>query len=137
MHEDDRQTESAPSSLSGPAPFPQFRATTRAPPTKSWRPALFISLPLVVAISVFVIVSIWNNIYAMFINGIGEIKIQLYTAVIAMFLNIPLAIFFVKYVGLGLSGIVLATIISLMLAAVALPIQVHYILRSGMRVVPA
>lgn len=97
-------------------------------------PEMVISLPLVIAIGVFVLVSTWNNIYAMFINGIGEIKIQLYTAVIAMFLNIPLAIFFVKYVGLGLSGIVLATIVSLLLAAVALPIQVNYIIRTGMRI---
>lgn len=97
---------------------------------------MVVSLPLVIAVGVFVLVSTWNNIYAVFINGIGKIKIQLYTAVIAMLLNIPLAIFFVKYVGLGLSGIVLATIVSLLLAAVALPIQVNYIIRSSMKVIP-
>lgn len=96
-----------------------------------------ISNSLIVAIGVFVLVSTWNNIYAMFVNGIGDIKIQLYTAVSAMLLNIPLALFFVKYLGFGLSGIVMATIVSLLLAAIALPIQVHRIMRRGMRVVPA
>jgi Na+-driven multidrug efflux pump len=73
----------------------------------------------------------------MFVNGIGDIKIQLYTAVIAMFLNVPLSIIFVKYLGLGLSGIVMATIVSLSLAAVALPIQVNRIMRLGVKVVSA
>lgn len=94
-----------------------------------------VSYPLIVTIGLFVLVSTWNNIYAMFVNGIGEIKIQLYTAVVAMFLNIPLSLIFVKYLGLGMSGIVMATIVSLSLAAIALPIQVHRIMRLGVRVV--
>ena len=94
-----------------------------------------VSYPLIIAIGLFVLVSIWNNIYAMFVNGIGDIKIQLYTAVIAMFLNVPLSIIFVKYLGLGLSGVVMATVVSLSLAAVALPIQVNRIMRLGVRVV--
>lgn len=96
-----------------------------------------VSYPLIIAIGLFVLVSAWNNIYAMFVNGIGDIKIQLYTAVIAMFLNVPLSIIFVKYLGLGLSGIVMATIVSLSLAAVALPIQVNRIMRLGVKVVSA
>lgn len=95
-----------------------------------------ISYSLTVSIGIFVLVSTWNNIYAMFVNGIGDIKIQLYTAVIAMFLNIPLSIFFVKYFSFGLSGIVIATVVSLSLAAIALPIQVNRIIRVGARVAP-
>lgn len=94
-----------------------------------------VSYPLIVTIGIFVLVSTWNNIYAMFVNGIGDIKIQLYTAVVAMFLNIPLSIIFVKYLGFGLSGVVLGTIVSLSLAAVALPIQVNRIMRLGVRAV--
>ena len=96
-----------------------------------------VSYPLIVTIGIFVLVSTWNNIYAMFVNGIGDIKIQLYTAVVAMFLNIPLSIIFVKYLGFGLSGVVLGTIFSLSVAAVALPIQVNRIMRLGMRAIHA
>lgn len=99
-------------------------------------PEMVVSMPLIISIGIFVIVSIWNNIYAMFINGIGHIKIQLYTAVIAMLLNIPLAIIFVKYFSFGLSGIVMATVVSLSLAAIALPIQVKSILKTGDGVIP-
>ena len=94
---------------------------------------LEVSLPLVITIGLFVLISTWNNVYAMFVNGIGKIKVQLCTAVIAMLLNIPLALLFTKYFGFGLSGVVLATCVSLLVAAVVLPIQVHLIVRNGMR----
>jgi len=92
-------------------------------------PELEVSFQLVLALGLLVMISTWNNIFAMFVNGIGKIKIQLYTAVIAMSINIPLALLFTKYLGMGLSGIVLATCASLLLAAVALPVQVRHIIR--------
>ncbi|OIQ89292.1 putative membrane protein EpsK [mine drainage metagenome] len=88
-------------------------------------PDIEVATPLVIAMAIFVTVSSWNNVFAMFVNGTGKIKPQLYTAVAAMFLNIPLAILFAKYFSLGVSGIVLATSVSLLLAAVVLPIQVR------------
>ncbi|WP_333873900.1 oligosaccharide flippase family protein [Methylobacter sp.] len=94
---------------------------------------LEVTSPLVITVGLFVLVSIWNNVYAMFVNGIGRIKAQLYTAVIAMLVNIPLALLFTKHFGFGLSGVVLATCISLLIAAVVLPIQVHRIVCDGMR----
>lgn len=94
---------------------------------------LDVALPLVMTIGLFVLVSVWNNVYATFVNGIGKIKAQLYTAVIAMLLNIPLALLFTKHFGFGLSGVVLATCASLLIAAVVLPIQVHRIICDGMR----
>lgn len=91
-------------------------------------PDLKVSSDLIIALAFFVAVSTWNNIFAMIVNGIGKIKLQLYTAVIAMVVNIPLSIILVKQYGLGLSGIVAGTILSLSLAAVALPIQVFGII---------
>lgn len=88
-----------------------------------------VSQSLVISIGLFVLVSTWNNIYTMFLNGIGKIKLQLYMAVIAMVINIPLAIFFVKYFGLGLSGVILATVVSLCLPAMFLPIQASQIIK--------
>lgn len=99
-------------------------------------PEMVVSAPLIIVMGGFTLISTWNNIYAMFINGIGDIKIQLYTAIVAMILNIPLSIAFVKYFSLGLIGIVLATIISLSIAAIALPIQVNYIIRAHKKVTP-
>ena len=65
----------------------------------------------------------------MFVNGIGKIQLQLYIAIVAMCMNIPLSIFFAKYTELGLSGIVVGTICSLFLSGVAVPLQVHQLIR--------
>lgn len=96
-------------------------------------PEMIVSDPLITSIALFVLVSTWNNIFAMFVNGIGEIRLQLYISVIAMFINIPLAILFVRWLDLGLSGVVLATVTSLLMAAVVLPIQVNQIIRKRTR----
>lgn len=89
----------------------------------------FVSTPLIVAMGLFVLVSSWNNVFAMFVNGIGNIAVQLYTAIAAMLVNIPLALFFTNQLEFGSYGVVLATCISLLFAGVALPIQVLQIVR--------
>ncbi len=88
-----------------------------------------VSVTLVAAMGIFVLISIWNNVYTMFVNGTGKIKPQLYTAIIAMILNVPLALLFAIYFDFGLSGIVLAMSVSLLIAAIVLPIQVYSMIR--------
>ena len=89
-----------------------------------------VSMPLVASVGLFIVISTWNNIYSLFLNGIGKIRWQLYSAVLAMLMNIPLAIYFTRYLGLGVEGVVLATCASLTLFAVIGPLQVYSILRN-------
>lgn len=84
---------------------------------------------LVIVMAFFILISTWNNIFAYFINAIEELKIQINTSIIAMILNIPLSIFFVKYFSLGVYGIVLATCLSLLLFALFGSIQTWKILK--------
>jgi len=49
---------------------------------------------------VYVIIATWSNIYAYFVNGIGEIKIQMYSSIIAAVINIPLSVWFAQYLGM-------------------------------------
>ncbi|MEZ8653417.1 lipopolysaccharide biosynthesis protein [Vibrio splendidus] len=79
--------------------------------------------------AVYVIVLAWCNNYAFFLNAINNIKIQFYMLLVGAVINIPLSVYFVKYQGLGSSGVVLATIISLSLFAIAGPIQTQLILK--------
>jgi len=44
-------------------------------------------------------------------------------------MNIPLSFYFVRYMDMGVSGIVIGTIFSLLLAAIIVPIQSFRILR--------
>lgn len=85
---------------------------------------------LIIALSIFVVISIWNNIYAFFLNGVGIVKVQVRTATIGALLNVPLAIFFVKYIDLGLAGIVIAMCVSLCLFSFFGPITTYRFLRN-------
>ncbi len=71
------------------------------------------SLPILMGF--YTIISVWNNIYAYFLNGISRLKEQLITAIIGMVANIPLCILFAKTMGMGISGVILGTIVSLSL----------------------
>lgn len=84
---------------------------------------------LLVLMAVFTIIGIWNNIFAYFLNGISEIKIQIITSILAGIINIPLSIILAKYFGLNSAGVIFATIISLSFFAVLGPIQTYIILK--------
>jgi O-antigen/teichoic acid export membrane protein len=86
---------------------------------------------LIIAFSFFVSISIWNNIYSYFLNGVGIVKAQLITSIFGALINIPLSIYFIKYLGLGLAGVVYAMCISLIIFSVVGPIITFNFLRKN------
>lgn len=76
-----------------------------------------VSLPLSIFISLYIIILNWNAIFANFLNGVGKIRLQIFLAIIAGIINIPLCILFVKYFEIGLYAIPLANFISLSFGA--------------------
>jgi O-antigen/teichoic acid export membrane protein len=92
---------------------------------------LTIPATLITTMLLLILITTWNNVFAMFINGTGLIKPQLYTSIVAMILNIPLSIYFVKEFEMGTSGVVLGTVISLIGAAVVLPVQTFRLLKNS------
>lgn len=84
---------------------------------------------LINMMALFIIVSTWNNVFAFFLNAINEVKIQMYTSVLALIINIPLSIFIVRYFDTGVSGIIIGTVISLLFFAIAGPIQTFSLLK--------
>ncbi|USW02767.1 oligosaccharide flippase family protein [Pseudomonas pergaminensis] len=87
-----------------------------------------VSMSLVALVALFVSVTTWNNIFAIMLNGAGAVRVQLYTAVAAMIVNIPLALVLVKFFEMGVGGVVLAATLSLLFSAVLLPLQVYKLL---------
>lgn len=78
-----------------------------------------ISLSIVMAI--YVIVTSWCGIYSNFLNGVGKIKLQLYFSLIGSIINIPLAVFLGKEI--GVSGVILSTVLLSAISAIWAPIQ--------------
>lgn len=75
-----------------------------------------LSLTLLTGMAIYAFISIWNNIFSFFLNGISRTKIQMITSVVGMLINIPLSVYFAKLFGVG--GVIMATIISLSFFAV-------------------
>lgn len=88
-----------------------------------------IAIPTGVSLSFmfYAILLAWSGLYAQFLNGIGIIRVQLYIAIFQLISNIPLAIYFAKYLGFGVSGIIMATNINLFISGVILACQVYKI----------
>lgn len=77
----------------------------------------------------YVLISVWNNIYAYFLNGISRTKEQLLTSVLAMIINIPLSVLLAKNFNLGLNGIIIASITCLSFFSVIGPSTTYKILK--------
>ncbi len=78
---------------------------------------------LTLLMGVFVIVFNWNNVFMYFINGVGKIKLQLYSSIFAAIINIPLSIYFARNLNMGISGVIAASCLCIGISAVWAPIQ--------------
>lgn len=97
---------------------------------KIWIPEpLSYSKALLITLSLFVLIKIFGDIYMTFLNGIGQIKLQMWLFVFSAIINIPLSVLFVNYFDLGVTGVIFATCISLLILAIAMPIQAFKILK--------
>ena len=83
---------------------------------------------LTIMMAIYVIVLNWMSIFVTFVNGIGKIRLQMYLVIIGSVISIPLAIYFSKYLGLGLAGIVLSNILSILSIAILIPFQYKLII---------
>lgn len=89
-----------------------------------------ITVPLVVSatMGVYILMGSWANIYVNFINGTGKVQLQIISALTVSILNIPLAVLFAKYFGLGIAGVILAPCVCLLPWCFVWPVQVKRIL---------
>jgi O-antigen/teichoic acid export membrane protein len=78
----------------------------------------------------FVIIANWNNIFAYFMNGVGKVRVSLYSSIFTAVLNIPLSVFLAENLGMGITGIIVATNICLIISSVWSPIQYSKIINN-------
>lgn len=69
--------------------------------------------------------------YNYFINGTGKVVFHMWTFLGSAILNIPLSIFFAKYLGMGVNGVILGTIVSLFPYVFLFPIQYRFLVSGG------
>jgi len=92
-----------------------------------------VSYALSALMGFYVLIQSWNDIYGSFLNGIGKVKLQMYILIFGALINIPLSIFFGKYCGFGINGVILATIVCISFFAIIGPLQYHLIINNKAR----
>jgi len=82
-----------------------------------------IKVPFVLSATIvsYIIVNAWCTIFSVFQNGVGKIKLQLYTGIAGALVNVPLALFLGKQI--GIAGVVMSTLILAVINACWSPIQ--------------
>jgi O-antigen/teichoic acid export membrane protein len=85
---------------------------------------------MVYMFSLYTILIVFCNNHAYYFNGLGEIDFQLRIAIIQGIVNIPISIFFAKYLGMGNVGVILGTNITLLLAAATFPFRLNVLLKN-------
>jgi O-antigen/teichoic acid export membrane protein len=68
-----------------------------------------VPISISIVLAAYFIIYVRNMIYIYFLNGIGKVKLQLYSSVAGMIINIPLAIFLGRK--WGVAGVVLSSVI--------------------------
>ena len=91
---------------------------------------VIVPMKLSFSMAFFTLLTTFNMIFVNFINGVGKIKLQLITSIISLIINIPLSVFFSKYLGLGVSGVILATCFSLIYSVILRPLQYYKIINN-------
>jgi O-antigen/teichoic acid export membrane protein len=80
-----------------------------------------IPVSMSVLVMLWAILYCWNGIFSQFQNGVGKIKLQLYFSILQAFIYIPLALFLGKQ--LGISGVLFANVLIVLLVAWIGPMQ--------------
>jgi O-antigen/teichoic acid export membrane protein len=86
-----------------------------------------VSIPfsLTLGMAVFFSVMLLYAPFNVFINGIGKIRLHMYSFALGAILNIPLSIILVKYTFLGVEGVIVATIICILPNLLLFPMQYY------------
>lgn len=86
-------------------------------------PDNYIDTTLALYFFIYVLLYNWSSYVASISNGLEIIKYQLIAAVIGAVSNIPLSIYLGVHLGLGVKGILIATILSMVLSGILIPFE--------------
>lgn len=87
---------------------------------------------LIGLMAIYTVVYLWCQSYSMITNGLGMLKIAMIVSIIQGIINIPLSICCAQYLNMGINGVLIGTILSLMISAVVVPVYVRsYLIKNN------
>lgn len=79
-------------------------------------------------LAVYVIINAWCSIFSVFLNGVGKVKLMLFSGLTGTIVNIPLSILLAKV--MGISGVIMSTCVLSVISAIWSPIQYYKIINN-------
>ena len=92
---------------------------------------LKVPFALSATIAFYIIINTWCMIFSIFLNGVGKLRLQVYSALFGALINIPLSIFLGRLI--GISGVVLSICLLAFISAIWSPIQYYKIINNQAR----
>lgn len=80
---------------------------------------------LIPLMAVYFFMYVWGSIYSNVLNGMGKVDLQMFLAVVTTIVNIPLSVFLGRNMGMGSTGVLLATIICMAASNIPSTIYTH------------
>lgn len=77
---------------------------------------------LITLMGVYAVVYMWNTIYSQIINGLTLVNFMVAVACVQAVLNIPLSVFLATSCGLGVNGVLLGTIATMLISSLTYPV---------------
>lgn len=95
---------------------------------KLWlKEKIYVPNNLLISMGITTFFICWNNIWAIFLNGINRITIQIYSGIVGGFIIVLSAGFFMSY--FSVAGMAMSIALALFIVGIPQLIQVYYILR--------
>lgn len=91
---------------------------------------VIVSFSLNISMAIFVSTFTFSMVYNYFLNGVGKIKLHFIISILIMLLNIPLSIFFAKNLGMGISGIIIASSVCIAINIMFMPLQYYKLINN-------
>ena len=91
---------------------------------------VMIPMELTILMAIYFCLTNFYAPFTYFINGTGKVKLQMYSVLATSIFNIPLSIYFAKNLDMGVSGVILATILCLVPHVLISPIQYLKIIKN-------
>ena len=91
-----------------------------------------ITIPMSLSFFMMLIFSIrlYNSIFTTFLNGVGKVNLSMASAIFNILFNVPLSIYFAKYLGLGVEGVIMATGVTALFNLILRPLQYYKIINN-------
>ena len=76
---------------------------------------------LIVLTAIYFLMLMFSHNFSSFVNGIGVVNETTFAVIIQAIINIPASIFFAKYCSMGVNGIIMGSIVSIIISNIVYP----------------